>query len=36
MEMVLGDPRRIEAQSLRMEDLGGAEAIALGRRDLIE
>jgi hypothetical protein len=34
--MVLGDPDRIEAQPLRMDDLLGAQAIALGRGRLIE
>ena len=36
VEMVLGDPGRIEAESLGMNDLLGAEAIALGRGHCIE
>ena len=36
MEMVLGDPGRIEAQRFRMDDLRDAQAIALGRGRLIE
>src|SRR5262245_63061544 len=36
MEMVLGNPGRIEAQALGMRDLLGGEAIALGRGRLIE
>ena len=36
MEMVLGDPGRIEAAFLGMPDLLGGEAVALGCVDLVE
>jgi hypothetical protein len=36
MEMVLCDPDRIEAFSFGMNDLLGAQPIALGRGPLIE
>jgi hypothetical protein len=36
VEMVLGDPCCIEAESLRMNDLLGAQPIALGRGHFIE
>ena len=36
VEMMLGDPGRIEAAALGMRDLGGGQAIALGGVGLIE